>query len=258
MGCVPFERVRSGTGEEARMCSSLFLKEKRKRKERVSASSFQIPHRGSFTLIELLVVIAIIAILASMLMPALNKARQAGQAASCQSNLKQQGVAIFAYADDYKGHYPVNNISQPGHYAAALNFYMGVKGKTLEGAFNPRLGPKTVSYPYNGSLAFYCPGKNNMSAAARYVDYGAYHSQWNPTFDKLKIFLLKKPSVSILRLDSQNGIGAPFGVGNITQLHQISYSHSNRSNTLYFDGHVSTFSRNNMTDQQVRECMKIE
>lgn len=57
--------------------------------------------RNSFSLIELLVVIAIIAILATMLLPALNQARESARSTSCLNNLKQLGVMHLSYAQDY-------------------------------------------------------------------------------------------------------------------------------------------------------------
>ena len=62
--------------------------------------------RKGFTLVELLIVIAIIAMLASMLLPALRNAREKAKRSVCISNLRQTGMALLMYAQDYNGNFP--------------------------------------------------------------------------------------------------------------------------------------------------------
>ncbi len=76
---------------------------------------------SGFTLIELLVVIAIMSLLLAILAPALSSARELARRAACMANLRQVGVAIHSYAEDYENSIPVGPTAPP--FLSPSDFY---------------------------------------------------------------------------------------------------------------------------------------
>ena len=113
--------------------------------------------KSAFTLIELLVVIAIIAILAAILFPVFARARENARRASCQSNLKQIGLGIIQYIQDYDEKYPSANIS------GGLASYIPPGQSTYDGYFGYGFWRASIQPYVKNTQIFQCPSSTKTA-----------------------------------------------------------------------------------------------
>ncbi len=121
---------------------------------------------AGFTLIELLVVIAIIAILIALLVPAVQKVREAAARTHCQNNLKQIGLAVHNYAGAYNGDLPPTNFSrvvnqQTGNAAVGSAHYAILPFLEQGSVFN-RYTSDRPDAGFGGAQAFNGGGAANL------------------------------------------------------------------------------------------------
>ena len=202
-----------------------------------------------FTLVELLVVIAIIGLLASMLLPALSKAKSMAKSIRCVGNEKQFGTAFLMYADSYNDYIPYasNNsnasplwcemiinagILQLPTSSTNLGIWNCPENSEQYQAFSGQYDSKRVSYMGSGYASF-TPST------------GAYDWKTYPYFLGCKLSRVTKPSAFYAMLEGTqnrfekggtNGTAGstPFSIG----IKYATYRHQLGLNMLFSDGHV--------------------
>jgi prepilin-type N-terminal cleavage/methylation domain-containing protein/prepilin-type processing-associated H-X9-DG protein len=213
--------------------------------------------RKGFTLVEVLVGLAIIAIASTMVVVAVDKARESAAQAECVNNLRQWGVALNLYLQDSAGSLPrrgqgvrpVEMIDRPEDWFNCLPPYLGEK------PFSELALSSNAPKPNTKSI-FVCPKAEDLGQP-HFLAYGMnmYLSPWNRP-EPQNINAVPNPASLAFLADGPGGWSSTVPS---SQMYSVKARHQNRANVVFLDGHVSTFDatylgceRGNSTQPDVR------
>jgi prepilin-type processing-associated H-X9-DG protein/prepilin-type N-terminal cleavage/methylation domain-containing protein len=205
-----------------------------------------------FTLVELLIVIAIIAILAGLLLPALNKAKEASKKSACIGNMKQMVLALNLYGDDYNKYSPLTGWAYfqtpemppqaAGMWYNELRSYLGNEKVMICPSAPVEWGKSHYSphWAWIYRLRFGKPMKDGNQIFAGGIP------MWLMTYPSaVMAFGEAKPSLASINTTKGwyhgNGVFRNYGIngdGLSSNDAMRAYMHSNGMNCGFFDGHV--------------------
>lgn len=181
-----------------------------------------------FTLLELLIVIAIISILASLLLPALARAKDSAKQIKCGSNLKQIGTGHLMYVSDYDGWF------SPLFKGTSISSWWDYQWQYLISSYVEN--KKTPSGSQVLSCLFDCPGTSSFAGTYFDSDYSQNY-YFGYKISILKLPMVQKPSKLIMSCDSDGDGNFDGWARNISYL--PGNLHRGGANAVFCDGHFT-------------------